>query len=191
MVDNAKLTRAEQLLELPRDGQRHELVEGELRAMSPAGARHGAVAARALMLLMQHVEERGLGTVFAAETGFVLARDPDTVRAPDAAFVRAGRDATSERGFFEGPPDLALEVLSPGDAFGDVEGKAVGWLRAGCGLVVVLDPLACRATVYRDPADARLLSGDDVLDASDIVPGWRVPLAAFWPPAARRSDGSA
>jgi Uma2 family endonuclease len=75
--------------------------------------------------LAQHVEERGLGAVYAAETGFLLGRDPDTVRAPDAAFVRRERveEVGETEGYWPGAPDLAVEVVSPGDAYAEVEGK--------------------------------------------------------------------
>jgi Uma2 family endonuclease len=102
---------------MPNDGLRRELVRRELRAMTPAGHPHGRVAMRFGWLLAQHVEENGLGAVYAAETGFVLESNPDTVRAPDVAFVRRGRveEVGETAEFFPGPPDLAVEVVSPGD----------------------------------------------------------------------------
>jgi Uma2 family endonuclease len=87
---------AEELLRMPDDGRRYELVQGELRTMPPAGHPHGRIAMRIAWPLAQHVEERGLEAVYAAETGFILARIPDTVRAPDAAF--APRERVEEEG---------------------------------------------------------------------------------------------
>src|SRR5690349_1239724 len=92
---------AEELLELPDDDMRHELVEGELRTMAPAGEGHGWVAMTVGARIFGHVERHDLGRVYAAETGFVLRRAPDTVRAPDVAFVAADRVPGKARGFAE------------------------------------------------------------------------------------------
>ena len=118
--------------------------------MSPAGHAHGRVAARLTISLGLVVEQNSLGAVYAAETGFVLSRHPDTVRAPDVAFVRGERLASAPaEGFFPGPPDLAVEVVSPTDTYSAVEEKVFGWLEAGCRAVVVLDPRRQVASVYR------------------------------------------
>src|SRR5215210_9215561 len=114
MSTTTQLTTAEELLAMPDDGFRYELVGGELRRMAPAGHHHGRLTVNVTIPLGQHVREHGLGSVYAAETGFLLARDPDMVRAPDVAFVRrerltAPRDTTS---YFPGAPDLAVEVVS-------------------------------------------------------------------------------
>src|SRR5687768_4747230 len=103
---------ADELLHMPDDGVRRELVHGELREMPPAGGEHGRVIVRLTWRLGQHVETRGLGAVLGADTGFWLERDPDTVRAPDIAFV-ARESSARTPGFIEGPPDLAVEVVSP------------------------------------------------------------------------------
>jgi len=122
---------AEQLFAIPDDGQghRHELIEGVKRMLSPAGGQHGMIAARILRKLGNYVEEHRLGAVFAAETGFLISRDPDTVRAPDAAFVRQERldEAGTVAGYCPGAPDLAIEVLSPSDTYTLVESKSLGW----------------------------------------------------------------
>lgn len=109
-VETAPKT-AEELWKLPDDGLRRELVGGELRVMTPAGAEHGRVAATVGVLLGAHVRENESGVTFGAETGFVLARDPDTVRAPDAAFV--SRDHAEAIGrtvkYWPQAPDFAVE----------------------------------------------------------------------------------
>jgi Uma2 family endonuclease len=149
--------------------------------MSPAGHEHGRVAARLTSSLGLFVDEHDLGAVYAAETGFLLARNPDTVRAPDVAFVRADRlAAVSAEGFFPGPPDLAVEVVSPSDSYSAVEEKVFEWLDAGCRAVVVLDPRRQVATVYRSRQNISLLSPPDLLSAEDLVPGWSVPLAQLF-----------
>lgn len=105
----------EQLLTMPGD-TRHELVDGVVATMSPAGWTHGLVAATLLGHLFPVVADPGLGRVFAAETAFRLARDPDTVRAPDLAFVRGARLPSAPDGFADLLPDLVAEVVSPADS---------------------------------------------------------------------------
>jgi Uma2 family endonuclease len=170
---------AQELLRYSHEPYRQELIEGILFEMEPAGHHHGRIASRIGRLLGNHVDANHLGLVFAAETGFVLASDPDTVRAPDAAFVarRPGQPADSDPGFWPGPPDLAIEVVSPRDGRAAVEAKALDWLAAGCGAVVVVDPYPRTATVHRSPDDIRVLSADALLDLGDVVPGWSPQVA--------------
>ena len=110
---------ARQLTQVPDDGNRYELVLGELRMMSPTGGRHGRVTHNLALLLGLHVRQHDLGVVYAAETGFLLSRDPDTVRAPDVAFVNKVRlaEVDDDSGFMPLAPDLVAEVLSPNDSF--------------------------------------------------------------------------
>ena len=173
---------ADELLRLPDDGLRHELVGGELRTMSPAGAEHGSVAGNAFFSLKDHVRARRLGDVYASETGFLIARDPDTVRAPDVAFVTRERlrAAGSVQGYWPGAPDLAVEVISPNDLYTEVDEKVAEWLAAGTRMVVVLNPRRRGAQVHRPGAPVRILTAEDVLDGEDVVPGWRVPLAELF-----------
>jgi Uma2 family endonuclease len=174
-------TSAEELWNLPDDGMRRELVEGRLLVMSPAGFEHGRVASRADRLLGAHVDAAGIGVTLAAETGFILASDPDTVRAPDVAFVARARVEAAGRTvrFWPGAPDFALEVVSPGDTLQQVLAKAQSWLAAGTQAVLVLDPAGRTASVYRAGRDPQT-STDAELDLSDAVPGWRVAVADFF-----------
>lgn len=167
---------ADELLQMPGDGFRYELIRGELRKMVPAGDAHGEIAATLNGVLYAHVRARHLGRVYAAETGFRLASDPDTVRAPDVAFVRRERVEETGRidGFRSGAPDLAAEVLSPGDTHADVEQKVFDWLDAGCRLVLVVNPRTWTVTCYRSRRDIRVLGADEELDAGDVVPEWKV-----------------
>jgi Uma2 family endonuclease len=169
---------AEELLRMPDDGHRYELVRGELRTMTPAGHPHGRIAMRIAAQLFQHVEERGLGTVYAAETGFLLARDPDTVRAPDAAFIRRERvEGVGESGgYWPGAPDLAVEVVSPGDAYAEVEAKVTEWLRAGTQMVIVVDPSNRTVKIHRGLTDIAALTEDDEIDGADVIHEWRLPV---------------
>ena len=168
------LITAEELFRLSTTGCRYELVKGELFEMPPAGARHGSVAMRIGVLLGACVQANQLGYVFAAETGFILRRDPDTVRAPDASFVATDRFPAGELpiGFPELAPDLAVEVLSPSDTAREVEDKVEDWLQAGTRLVWVIDPATRSARVYRSLEELQELSEDDSLDGGDVLPGF-------------------
>jgi Uma2 family endonuclease len=165
---------AQELLQYSHEPYRQELIRGSLREMEPAGGHHGRVAMRIGSLLYNHVTAHQLGLTFAAETGFQLEWDPDTVRAPDAAFVahRADEPEASESGFWRGPPDLAIEVVSPNDRYSAVKQKALDWLSFATRAVVVIDPRGRTAEVFRSTQDIRLLHADDVLDLGDVVPGW-------------------
>lgn len=169
---------AEELFRLPDDNLRHALVRGELQRMAAAGFRHGAVIMNVAGPLSQHVKARGLGVVCGAETGFVLERDPDTVLAPDVAFVRRERipAAALPATFWEGPPDLAVEVTSPGDTRREVEDKVASWLAAGTHLVWVVDPKHVTVTIHEPDGTPRRLEGSGVLQGEPLFPGFRLPL---------------
>jgi Uma2 family endonuclease len=180
MATGSRLVTAEEVLQLPRGKWRYELVKGELRQMSPSGHVHGKVAARVLFRLGPFVEAHSLGETYAAETGFFLRQNPDTVRAPDASFVTTATLAATPltpTGFFPGAPDLAVEVVSPSDRDGEVAEKVAEWLDAGTLIVVVVDPQKRIATVYRTGAAACSLGAADDLVLTDLLPGWSLPLA--------------
>ena len=142
--------------------------------MAPAGARHGNVAIQIGILLGTYVRQNRLGEAFAAETGFVLRRNPDTVRAPDFAFVSNDRLPPGDMptGFLELAPDLAVEVVSPGDTASEVREKVLGWLFAGSRLVWAVDPGERTLTTYRSIEDVRTIRGSDILDGGDVLPGF-------------------
>lgn len=181
-VAATRLMTAEELLELPDDHLRHELVRGELTTMPPAGYPHGKVALHTGALIDAFVHEHHLGAAFAAETGFTLGRNPDTVRAPDVAFIATARIPAPEdaRGFVEIAPDLVVEVLSPDDRPGAVAEKVLEWLEAGCRQVWVLDPQLRRVVVHLPDGLSRTLGEDDELDGGDVLPGFRVPVAELF-----------
>ncbi len=178
MTIDTRLMTAEELLRLPAKGSRQELIKGELREMPPAGHEHGRITMVVSTPLYLHVSQNRLGKVYAAETGFLIARDPDTVRAPDCAFVSQSRvdQVSRQEGYFPGPPDLAVEVISPGDTFEEVEDKVESWLEAGCRMVVVANPRNRTLKVYRSPKDLTVLTVDDTFDAGDVVPGFQLPV---------------
>lgn len=163
-----------------------ELVQGELVMMSPAGFEHGVVTQRIAAFLHAYVSARRLGVVTAAETGFLLARSPDTVRAPDAAFVTESRlPRGSATGFFEGAPDLAVEVLSPTDtrdqaARSRATAKIADWLAAGCLEVWCADPASRTVTVHTASGVATVAGEADSF-ASQAVQGLAVRLADLLP----------
>lgn len=166
---------------MPRGLARHELVRGELRVMSLPGARHGRLAARIVVLLDTHASRTGCGVVFG-ELGFLLSRDPDTVRGPDAAFISRERfEAVGETAkYWPGPPDLAVEVLSPNDTFREVQEKALEMVEAGCVAVLVVDPEKRTATVYRAGGDSHVYAGEEKVDLSDAVPGFSVTVGELF-----------
>ena len=172
MPAQALLT-AEELLRLNLPNKRTELVRGMLIIREPAGYQHGNIAARLMLAIGNYVEAHTLGRVFAAETGFTLARKPDTVRAPDVAFISNKRlPDPPPRGFAELAPDLAVEVLSPDDGAGEVLDKVADWLKAGTRLVWVVDPIRVLARVYRADGSESVLGESDVLLGEDVLPGF-------------------
>jgi Uma2 family endonuclease len=179
---NTQLMTAEELFEMPDDNFRYELVKGELRKMSPAGHDHGRIAMEIAVPLAQHVKSNKLGRVYAAETGFKLQGDPDTVRAPDAAFIRQERveQAGRTKGYWVGAPDLAVEVISPGDTVGEVEEKVQEWLEAGTRMVWVVSPKLRIITVYRSLTDIVILTEKDTLDGGEVVSGFQYPVAELF-----------
>jgi len=177
-----QLVTAEELLKMPDDGIRYELIRGELKKMPPPGHVHGRVAMKFGWRLAQHVETNNLGIVYAAETGFLLEQDPDTVRAPDCAFVSRARLAQfgETEGYLPGAPDLAVEVISPSDTYAEVEEKALAWLAGGSSVVLVLNPRKRMVTVYKSVADITILDENAVLDLSDVVEDFSIPVKALF-----------
>jgi Uma2 family endonuclease len=173
---------ANQLLAMPDDGYRYELVKGELVRVAPAGSEHGEVAMDLAGPLHQYVKKHNLGKVYAAETGFKLESNPDTVRAPDIAFVRLERVKRTGRpkGFWPGAPDLAVEVVSPRDTVSEVEEKVAEWLAGGTRMVWVVSLKLRTVTVYRSLTDIVMLTEKDKLDGADVVPGFQMNVAEIF-----------
>jgi Uma2 family endonuclease len=175
MTVNTKLMTADELLRLPDDGMRHELVRGELRTMPPGGLEQGDRSSVFDGSLGPYVRTHKLGRVFTNEPGFVLTTDPDTVRAPDVAFIRSERlqETGVPRGYFRGgAPDLAVEVISPNDLYTEVDEKVAEWLEHGARLVFVVNPRRRTVAVHRPGQPMRTFGMDDTLSGEDVVPGW-------------------
>jgi Uma2 family endonuclease len=180
MAITLPITTAAQLLHAEGLG-RCELVRGELVMMTPAGFEHGRIVISLSTPLASFVKGQSLGVVTGAETGFQIARDPDTVRAPDVAFIRAERVPPSPlMGFFPGAPDLAVEVVSPSDRATELLSKVQNWLEAGCRAVWVIDPLQRTVSIYRTDKPMAILHASDVLSGDDVVPGFSVPVAEIF-----------
>jgi len=173
---------ADELLAMPDDGYRYELVNGELIRMAPTGHKHGIVTMHVAGPLYRYVKDNNLGEVYGAESGFVVSQDPDTVRAPDVAFVRRERIeiAGEVKSYWMGAPDLAVEVVSPGDTVSGVEEKVAEWLESGARMVWVVSPKLHTVTVYRSLTDIVTLTEKNRLDGADVVPGFQMNVAEIF-----------
>jgi Uma2 family endonuclease len=175
MSTTTQLITAEDLLRMPDDGLRYELVRGQLITMPPAGNIHGNRTMRLGWRLAQHVESNDLGVVYAAETGFKITSNPDTVRAADIAFVSKARlaEVGDVEGYWPGAPDLAVEMVSPSDTYTEVEEEVAEYLQAGAKAVWVVNPRRRTITVYRSLTDITILVEQDMLEGCDVIPGFR------------------
>jgi Uma2 family endonuclease len=178
MSTSSRILTEEDLLRLSADGNRYELVGGELRQMSPTGYDHGRCTGNFHSLLWVHIRREKLGDVLAAETGFVLERTAEgklTVRAADIAFVAAGRipkDADRTR-FLRIAPDLVVETLSPSDAAAEVQEKVSCWIRAGVRVVLTVDPSSRSIAIHRPRKETIRLTDGDQLDLHEVIAGFR------------------
>ena len=180
MVDTAHITTAEQLLEAGDIG-RCELIRGQLHMMTPAGYRHGRIVSRLSAMIATHALKHRLGDVVAGDAGFFIERNPDTVRAPDIAFIAAARAPRPEpRGYTDVMPDLVVEVNSPDDRSGEVLEKVQMWLAAGVKLVWVVEPQTRSVQVYHPDGTGRVHNDQQQLDGGDVLPGFIVPVARIF-----------
>lgn len=169
--------------ELPDIPDCYELVDGELiMMMSPAGWVHGHLVSTIVGILEAYVREKKLGMAFSEQTGFILTRNPDTVRAPDAAYVREERipNERSLTEYFPGAPDLAVEVLSPSNRASTMKRKIAQYFAAGTRLVWVVDPMAKTITVHAPARDPVALCKGDALDGADVLPGFRYNISQLF-----------
>lgn len=177
MRSQARLMSAEELLHNDVPHKSTELVRGVLVVREPPGSWHGRLAARLLFRLGQHAYAHGAGELFGQDTGFLIERDPDTVRAPDVAFVSTARmPEVGRRGYSPIAPDLVVEILSPSDRPSAVLEKVADWLEAGTRLVWVLDPERGIARVHRADGTIDIVRLDGALDGEDVLPGFSCAL---------------
>ena len=180
MSQPARSVTAEELFQSP-DSKYYELVRGVRRVCEPPGGVHGRIAARLMTLLGDHVERFGLGTVLV-EAGYVLQRGPDTVRGPDVSFVSLTRlppDRIPEQ-FIPGAPDLAVEILSPGSRWSEVDEKIADYFAAGARLVWVVDPGERQVIVRYPDRPPRVVAAGDSLEGEDVVPGFALALVELF-----------
>jgi Uma2 family endonuclease len=173
---------ADELLMMQDDGTRYELVKGELIKMSPTGGKRGILALRLGAALVQYVEANNLGEAFGAETGFVLTTNPDTVRAPDVAFVSRERIPPGDfsEKFWPSAPDLAAEVISPGDTLYEVDEKIEEYLKAGVKLIWIVNPKKRTVTIYQPNKEPQTLTETETLDGRDVLPGFQYSLGRLF-----------
>jgi len=178
---NPRLLTEQDLARLPDDGFRHELQAGLLLAEPRPFPLHAQVQARIIELVAGFVRAHGLGQVLG-DGGFLLASNPDTVRGPDVAFVTRERwSAVTDRGrFFQGAPDLAVEILSPSNRAGEIHAKVADYLAAGARLVWIVDPKRRTITIHETLLAPRRLGARDALDGGDVLPGFAIPVEAVF-----------
>ncbi len=176
------LLTAEDFAAMPTNGMRLELVNGEVHALAPAFGDHGDTVGALHILLGHYVRQRRLGKLYAAETGFLLSRNPDTVRAPDIAFIQTSRVTPEAHAPMWNPiiPDLVVEVVSSNDRPSLVVDKARMWLDAGVRLVWVVYPVGHQVVAYRPGQPEMRLGETDALDGFDVVPGFTLPISEIF-----------
>ncbi len=182
MTASKTLTTAEDLLRMPSDCGRYELIHGKLVEMSPAGARHNKVMGKVTFQLLRHVEPLGLGEVLPGDTGVILARNPDHVLATDVCFISAARvpEGDTPAGYLEIVPDLVVEVVSPGDSAAKVRQKTEEWLQAGARLVWTFYPVTRTVAVSETATGTRVYSEAEMLNGEPVLPGFSVSVSAFF-----------
>lgn len=179
----AILTTADSLFRMSGDGQRYELVRGRGRETSPAGFEHGVITNHLSSLLTDVVNRASLGVVLGAETGFVLARNPDTDLGPDVSFVSRSKIERigTPTSFFPEAPDLAVEVVSPNDRVSEVEAKAADWLNGGTRLLWIVSARSRTVTVYQSLQQIAVLTENDRLGGG-VVPGFSCRVGGLFQP---------
>ncbi|MDZ4768600.1 MAG: Uma2 family endonuclease [Chloroflexota bacterium] len=188
MTVNTRYYTADDLWEISHDPDRqqfrYELSGGVLIEMAPAGGLHGGIASNILVAIENHIRPNKLGKTTAAETGFWLGRTDEgrhVVRAPDVGFIAALRVPKGglPDGYFQGAPDLAVEVVSSNDRIDEIEGKLADYLDFGTRMIWIVYPKTQTIQVYT-AAEIRRLTADDTLDGGDVLPGFALPVRALF-----------
>ncbi|MGH9161901.1 MAG: Uma2 family endonuclease [Vicinamibacteraceae bacterium] len=182
------LVTAEELARMPDDDYSYELLEGRLVRMSKSGVVHGVCSQRLGYAVDNYLRAHDIGVVLPQDTGFLLHRGPDTVRAPDMAFIIKERfeAAGFPDGFWPGAPDLVVEVISPNDRRKQVEDKVRQWLESGTRLAWIVDPRKHGLSVRRPNGTSEELGEDQDLDGEDLLPGFHLPLRELFSGVALR-----
>lgn len=179
-----KLLTAEDLLRLHSQGVKGELIEGVLHETVSVGEEHGHIAGIFITFLNIHIRPKRLGRTGGTDVGVKIQRDPDTVREPDVYYVSAERLPLDVRvqGYLEVVPELVVEIVSPSDSDADVREKIAMWLELGVSMALEVRPASQTITVHRPGVPALTLTGDDVLDGGDVLPGFSLPLSEIFDP---------
>lgn len=175
MATATRLMTADEFLQLPQIEASLELIRGEVRTTVRPGARHGKIAWRVTWLLGQTVMPARLGEIYPSDTGFLISRNPDTVRAPDGAFIRRERqhEIVNPEKYIPIAPDLAVEVDSPNDRPGDIAEKIAEWLAFGVRLLWSIQPKKRTVTVHQSGTAPLVLGDTDTLTGGDVLPAFR------------------
>jgi Uma2 family endonuclease len=177
-----KLLTIEDLAELEDTPGRYDLIRGELISMSPAGGQNGEIALRLGRLIGQYVDDHESGKAYGAETGFILARNPDVLLAPDVAFVSSDRlpPVDQQIGFMEVVPNLVVEVVSPSDRQRDVSAKIMEYLAARVSMVWVIEPSRKIVTIHTPDLRAQTFTVAGELDGGDVLPGFNLKVSEIF-----------
>jgi Uma2 family endonuclease len=181
VASQKKVWTDEEFMALPDDGNRYELVDGEVVDMGNSGMEHGNISAYLCGLIELYVRPKKLGVTCDSSTAFTLKSG--NKRSPDVSFVSKERLQGLRRlpkGFFQGAPNLAVEVISPSNTFEEIHTKLVEYFDNGCQLAWVINPDERSVVVYRQPQPERLLKLTDNLDGEDVIPGFTFPVAELF-----------
>lgn len=180
-ITTTKLLTAEEFSLLPATQMRRDLVRGAVVETMPTGFRHGRLAFVFGKKLDNWAEEHAAGVV-GVETGFILDRDPDVVRAPDVFFVRAERLPPGElpETFADFAPDMAVEVVSPSETANEIREKVQDYLATGTALVVVIYPKMRELVAHTPDGLARTYRSGEIFTAPDVLPGFSCVVAELF-----------
>ena len=169
----------EEFSRLPADGARHEMNAGELITLPPPKSLHSLISLAVLEALQPYLRQHPLGRAIP-EAGYILFREPLTIRQPDVSVLSKARiDATPEDSYFEGAPELAIEIVSPSDAADELEIKVRQYLNTGAKQVWVLYPRSQDLHVFQ-PDRFFVLKADEVLEGGDLLPGFAVKVSELF-----------
>ncbi len=180
MTTKPRLITVGELLLMPDDGMQRELIRGMLTEEMPPGDEHGVLIIRIGRIFANYCEENDYGDVRGGDSGFLLERNPDTVRCPDVAWVAPGRLTGTVIGYPELAPDLVVEVKPPSNSSRQMAEKAVMWLSYGARMALVVDPRPITVTVYRPGEPPQVLDEFDTFDGGDVLAGFTLPVWSFF-----------
>ena len=178
---NSKALTDEQFMSLPEDSNCYEYVDGELVIVANSGLEHGYLAVTLSCFLTIFVRNHKLGVTCDSSTAFKMKTG--NKRSPDLAFIAKERLQGLKRlpkGFFDGAPDLAVEIISPNNTFEEIHNKLVDYFENGTRLVWVILPDEECVLVYRKPKPSKLLQLEDSLDGEDVIPNFNLPLSELF-----------